>query len=78
MKKKKKELLIQTRSSSSGLTPLENPSRSLLFSSSSTEHRSCIKHKLDFNDFNSLARNADFVAIATASWKKTGQNVNIA
>jgi hypothetical protein len=52
------------------ITPLANPSHSLLFSSSSRPHLSCIKHKSDLRDFNSLASEAVLLAIETASWKK--------
>lgn len=55
-----------TRSSSSGLIPLANPSLSLVFSSSSRAHLSCIKHKSDFIDFSSLASEAAFVAMEMA------------
>lgn len=59
-----------TRSSSSGLIPLANPSRSLLFSSSSRVHRSCIKHKSDFINFSSLASEAAFDAMEMASCQR--------
>ena len=56
-----------TKSSSSGATPLSHPSLSLLFSSSSKPHLSCMKCSSDLMFLSSLASAAALLAIETAS-----------